>query len=83
MTDVVGYMVSNPINRSSVNDRSGLEESTDGSVNVYLQRDAPAGHEQNWLPAPSGRFKLMLRVYLPGTGILDGTYRVPAVVRAP
>ena len=40
------------------------------------------GKEQNWLPTPSARFKLMLRAYLPGAAILDGTYRPPQVVKA-
>jgi len=82
VTDVVGYMVSNPINRSSIDDRSNLVESADGSVDIYLQQNAPNGHEQNWLPTPAGKFKLMLRAYLPGTAILDGTYQVPQVVKA-
>jgi hypothetical protein len=82
MTDVVGYMVSNPSNRSSIGDRSDLAQNADGSVDVYLQQKAPRGHEQNWLPAPSGNFKLMLRAYLPGAAILNGAYRVPPVVKA-
>lgn len=82
ITDVVGYMVSNPIGRSSFNDRSNLAENADGSVDIYLQHAAPTGHEQNWLPTPSGKFKLMLRAYLPGAAVLDGTYRVPPVLKA-
>ena len=82
LTDVVGYMVDSPINRSSFDDRSNLAKSADGSIDVYLQHEAPTGHEQNWLPTPSGKFKLMLRAYLPGAAILVGTYRVPQVVRA-
>lgn len=61
MTDVVGYMVDNPIDRSSIDDRSNLDISADGSIDLYLQHEPPTGHEQNWLPAPSGRFTLMLR----------------------
>jgi hypothetical protein len=83
VTDVVGYMVRNPINRSSFDDRSSLAKNADGSIDIYLQQQAPAGHEQNWLPTPSGKFKLMLRAYLPGEAILKGTYRVPPVVRTP
>jgi hypothetical protein len=82
VTDVVGYMVSNSIGRSSFNDRSDLARNPDGSIDVYLQHEAPAGHEQNWLSTPSGKFKLTLRAYLPGASILNGTYRVPPVVRA-
>jgi hypothetical protein len=81
MTDVAGFMVRNTADRSSVGSRSGLVPNADGSVEIYLQRTAPAGHESNWLPAPSGNFKLMLRAYLPGQAILDGTYHVPPVKR--
>ncbi|HLL78762.1 MAG TPA: DUF1214 domain-containing protein [Ktedonobacteraceae bacterium] len=83
MTDVVGYMVSNPIDRYSVGSRSGLVPNADGSIDIYIQRAAPAGHESNWLPAPAGYFKLMLRAYLPGPAILDGEYHVPPVMKVP
>ncbi|MBO0810990.1 MAG: DUF1214 domain-containing protein [Microlunatus sp.] len=82
VTDLVGYMVNNPIGRSSIDDRSPLATNADGSVDIQLQHSAPAGYEQNWLPTPAGRFKLMLRAYLPGAAVLDGTYRVPPVVKA-
>lgn len=81
VTDVVGYMVENTLKRSSFNDRSDLATNADGSIDVYLQPTAPAAHEQNWLPTPSGTFKLMLRAYLPGAAVLDGTYRVPPVLK--
>lgn len=81
MTDVVGYMVKNPIDRYSVGSRSGLVPNAVGSIDIYIQRAAPAGHESNWLPAPAGNFKLMLRAYLPGRAILDGEYHVPPVKR--
>ena len=81
ITDVAGFMVKNPIERYSVGSRSGLAPNADGSVDVYLQRAAPAGHESNWLPTPAGYFKLMLRAYLPGRAVLDGEYHVPPVKR--
>lgn len=46
-----------------------------------MQHDAPAGHESNWLPAPSDKFILWLRVYIPGEAILRGEYTVPPVAR--
>ncbi|WP_265981301.1 DUF1214 domain-containing protein [Arthrobacter sp. MI7-26] len=82
-TDIVGYMVNNPTNRYSVGDRSPLAQNADGSVDIYLQHQAPGRHEQNWLPTPSGKFKLTFRVYLPGAAILDGTYQLPSIVKAP
>src|SRR5260370_36827817 len=83
MTDVVGYMVSNPIDRSSVGSRSGLVPNADGSIDISLQRTAPAGHRSTWLPPPAGYFKLMLRAYLPGRAVLDGEYHVPPVMKVP
>ena len=79
-TDTVGYVVRNPTGRSSVDDHSGLVSNRDGSVDILLQPQAPTGSAQNWLPTPTGRFKLMLRAYLPGDAILAGSYEVPPVV---
>ena len=82
MADPKQRFVPNPIDRYSVGDRSGLAPDPDGSVDIYLQNAAPAGHEANWLPAPTGRFVLWLRVYMPGAAILRGEYPVPPVVEA-
>jgi hypothetical protein len=82
-TDTVGYMVSSPTGRSSVDDHSGLVANPDGSVDILLQARQPMGPAANWLPTPAGRFKLILRAYLPGAAILDGSYEVPPIVRIP
>jgi hypothetical protein len=58
MGDAQNHFVANPLNRYSVSDRSGLLPNDDGSVDIYLQNAAPAGHESNWLPAPLGNFIL-------------------------
>jgi hypothetical protein len=81
-TDTAGYMVSSPDGRPSVDDHSGLVTNEDGSVDILLQPQAPSGTAQNWLLTPTGRFNLMLRAYLPGAAILDGSYQVPPVVKA-
>ena len=81
MSDAKNDFVENPINRYIVSDRSGLAQNPDGSTDIYLQNSAPAGHESNWLPAPTGTFILWLRVYMPGAAILDGSYHVPPVVK--
>lgn len=82
MGDGQNRFVANPINRYSVSDRTGFVQNADDSVDIYIQNTAPAGHESNWLPAPSGSFILWLRVYIPGEAILDGEYEVPPVLRA-
>jgi hypothetical protein len=83
MGDAKNRFVANPINRYSVSDRSGLVPNPNGSVDIYIQTTPPAGHESNWLPAPSGNFILWLRAYLPDQTILDGEYVVPPVLEAP
>jgi hypothetical protein len=82
MGDAKNRFVSNPINRYSVSDRTGLVQNSDGSVDIYIQNAPPTGRESNWLPAPTDSFILWLRVYLPGQAILDGQYKVPPVVQA-
>lgn len=60
-------LVKNPINRFSIGDRTkGLHYNPDGSLDVYIQNEAPMGHESNWLPCPpSGLFRINYRIYLP------------------
>jgi len=72
-TDTVGYQAG----RSSVNDHSGLVANADGSVDILLQSHQPAGPAPNWVATPPGRFKLMLRAYLP---VGNGDYEVPPLV---
>lgn len=81
ITDVAGFMVRNATDRHSLGDRSGLVPNADGSFDIYIQSTTAVGHEANWLPAPSGNFKLMLRAYMPGVAILDGRYTLPPVNR--
>jgi hypothetical protein len=80
MGDAGNHFVANPLDRYSVSDRTGLAQNPDSSVDVFIQMAAPAGHESNWLPAPSGNFILWLRVYIPGEAVLKGEYIVPPVV---
>jgi hypothetical protein len=62
---------------------SNLISNPDGSTDLYIQKDSPgAGKEANWLPAPSGKFQLMLRMYWPkeeDPSILNDTWKVPVV----
>lgn len=81
MGDSENHFVANPLNRYSVNDRTGLAQNPDGSVDIQIQNLAPAGKESNWLPSPSGNFILWLRVYIPGEVVLKGQYTVPPVVK--
>jgi hypothetical protein len=60
-----GFLVSNPLERYALGNRSTLHFEPDGSLNVYVQTAEPATEAQleNWLPAPSGEFHLIMRLY--------------------
>jgi hypothetical protein len=77
------YLVANEIDRYSIGDRTpGLRYGTDGSLTISLQHDRPEGDQAaNWLPAPAGPFRPVMRMYQPGAAILDGSYTLPAVTR--
>jgi hypothetical protein len=83
MYDAQYFFVANPINRYSISQRQNLKSNPDGSINLYIQKDSPgADKEANWLPAPAGKFILMLRMYWPNEtapSIIDGTWTIPPV----
>jgi predicted Na+-dependent transporter len=74
----------NPLNRYSIGDRTpGLTTDGDGTVAILLQKDSPgADLKSHWLPAPDGPFDLILRLYIPGQSVLDGSWRPAAVEKA-
>lgn len=81
MYDSSYFFVPNPINRYTVSSRSTFVPNADGSVDVYVQHESPGkAKEPNWLPAPQGKFILMMRLYWPDTAppsILDGSWKPP------
>jgi hypothetical protein len=86
MYDSQFFFVANPINRYALSARQDLEANPDGSVDLYIQNESPGPEkESNWLPAPKGKFQLMLRLYWPkehDPSILDGSWKIPAVKKA-
>lgn len=83
MYDEQMFFVANPINRYSMSLRTNPAYEPDGSLVIYIQNESPGkDKEANWLPAPEGKFHLMLRLYWPNESkpsIIDGTWIIPAV----
>jgi hypothetical protein len=83
MYDANYFFVANPINRYSISARQNLKANPDGSVDLYFQNASPgADKESNWLPAPKGKFILMMRLYWPSEtppSIIGGSWPPPAV----
>ena len=77
------FFVANPLNRYSISARQNLKANADGSTDLYIQNESPgADKESNWLPAPTDKFILMLRLYWPkekNPSIVNGTWKIPAV----
>ena len=86
MYDANMFFVANSINRFSISPRQNLKSNPDGSTDIYIQNQSPgADKESNWLPAPAGKFVLMLRMYWPTEktpSIIDGSWKIPAVRKA-
>jgi hypothetical protein len=83
MYDENYFFVANPLNRYSISQRQSLKTNPDGSTDLYIQNESPgADKESNWLPAPKGKFVLMLRLYWPNPkspSIINGTWKIPEV----
>ena len=83
MYDEEMFFVANPINRYSMSMRTNPAYEADGSLVIYIQNESPgADKEANWLPAPKGKFHLMLRLYWPveaNPSIIDGSWTIPPV----
>ena len=78
------FFVANPINRYQISpNQSPVTRNADGSLDLYIQHVVPsAAKRKNWLPAPSGHFILMLRMYDPDEAVIDGSWKPPAVTQA-
>lgn len=65
--------VENPINRYTIGDRTeGLVINDDGSLDIWVQQESPgAEKEGNWLPAPAGTFRPILRLYIAQPAVFD------------
>ena len=79
------YLVANPIDRYSIGDRTpGLVHEPDGSLVITISASQPdeSPAAANWLPAPPGDFRPVLRMYEPAPEVLDRSYVVPAITRS-
>ena len=86
MYDASYFFVPNALNRYTVSARNKFKTNPDGSIDLYFQHDSPGkDKEANWLPAPSGQFILMMRLYWPKEtppSLLDGSWKIPEVKEA-
>jgi hypothetical protein len=78
--NAAGYLAANPIDRYSIgNETPGLVQGTDGSLTIVVSAGRPGEKDVNWLPAPTGAFSLVLRMYDPTSSVLNGSWFPPAI----
>jgi hypothetical protein len=78
------FLVANDINRYSLGDRTpGVVYADDGSLTITLSHAKPSDPTAaaNWLPAPAGDFRPVLRMYEPAPEVLNQTYTFPPITR--
>jgi hypothetical protein len=79
------FMYENEIKRYAIGDRTpGLRYERDGSLIVYIQHERPTERAKlaNWLPAPAGTFRLVMRLYQPRRSVVTGVWKPGWVKRA-
>jgi hypothetical protein len=87
MYDSQSFFVENRINRYAISSWMPLQHNSDGSIDLYIQRESPGkAKEANWLPTPAGNFNITLRMYWPKEktpSITNGTWVPPPVRSVP
>ena len=77
------YLVENEIDRWSISDRTpGLVYGDDGSLTITLSAARPEG-TANWLPVPSGRYMLGMRVYEGDDAVIACDWFPPPLTAVP
>jgi len=77
--DEEGYLEANAENRYSLGSNHELAFNPDGSLDFYLSNSRPDIAEVNWVPAPRGNFKTLLRIYWPKEQVLRGEWDLPPI----
>jgi len=75
------FLISNPIERYAISNRSNFKLNEDNSLDLVLQTEEPDKNIENWLPIGKSGFHLYLRIYRPDGSVLDGTWEAPTITK--
>ncbi len=81
--DKKGFLVDNSIDRYNLGSMKDLVYNNDGSLDLYIQAEAPLNNTANWLPSPGAgkEFELTFRMYYPKQTVLTRDFVMPGVKR--
>lgn len=80
MYDAESFQAPNPLDRFALGDRDPLHYNPDGSLDLHFGPTDPGGEKTaNWLPAPAGPLRVIMRLYSPRSSVLDARWNPPAV----
>ncbi|GAA4143548.1 DUF1254 domain-containing protein [Leifsonia shinshuensis] len=80
MYDHDSFQAPNPLDRFALGDRDLLHYGDDGSLDLYYGPTDPGGaRTANWLPAPAGPLRIIMRLYSPRPEALDGRWNPPPI----
>jgi hypothetical protein len=81
MYDADSFQSANALDRFALGDRDPLFYNADGSLDMYYGPTDPGGEATaNWLPAPAGPLRIIMRLYAPRPAALDGRWNPPALI---
>ena len=73
-------LIKHVLRASRASNSAEVVKNPDGSVDLYVGPEAPAGMESNWIPTnPDRGFELMFRAYGPTRALFEKTWRLPDV----
>jgi hypothetical protein len=79
--DSVTHALIRKTTRSSLaSNTEGVQQNSDGSVDIYFGPAPPGGKESNWVPTdPRRGFELLFRFYGPEPRLFQKTWKLPDV----
>ena len=73
-------LIKNVDRASRASNSADVKKNADGSVDLYLGPNSPAGRETNWIPTdPARQFELMFRLYGPKKELFEKAWALPDV----
>jgi len=77
------FLYDNVLDRYAISSTThGLKRAPDGAIVLQISHQEPT-ELTNWIPAPTGNYRLVFRAYQPRPEFLDGSFLLPPVQRIP